>query len=46
MSKSQATRWHEAEAAQSLTRPSTAYFDQARSQFRSDEFKMGLFRPR
>ena len=42
MSKSQAALGNEAEAAQSLDQ-AIAVFDQARSQFRSDEFKMGLF---
>jgi tetratricopeptide (TPR) repeat protein len=42
MSKSQAALGNEAEAAQSLDL-AIAMFDQTRSQFRSDEFKMGLF---
>ena len=42
MSKSQAALGNEAEAAQSLDQ-AIDVFDQARSQFRSDEFKMGLF---
>ena len=42
MSKSQAALGNDAEAAQSLDQ-AIAVFDQARSQFRSDEFKMGLF---
>ena len=42
MSKSQAALGNEAEAAQSLDQ-ALIVFDQARSQFRSDEFKMGLF---
>lgn len=42
MSRSQAALGNEADAAQSLDQ-AIAVFDQARSQFRSDEFKMGLF---
>ena len=42
MSKSQAALGNEAEAAQSLDQ-AIDVFDRARSQFRSDEFKMGLF---
>ena len=42
MSKSQAALGNEADAAKSLDQ-AIAVFDQARSQFRSDEFKMGLF---
>ncbi|MBK6924423.1 MAG: CHAT domain-containing protein [Thermomonas sp.] len=42
MSKSQAALGNDAEAAQSLDQ-AIDVFDQARSQFRSDEFKMGLF---
>lgn len=42
MSKSQAAMGQDAEAAQSLDQ-AIGVFDKARSQFRSDEFKMGLF---
>ncbi|MBP8615703.1 MAG: CHAT domain-containing protein [Thermomonas sp.] len=42
MSKSQAALGNDAAAAQSLDQ-AIDVFDQARSQFRSDEFKMGLF---
>jgi CHAT domain-containing protein len=42
MSKSQAALGNDNDAAQSLDQ-AIAVFDKARSQFRSDEFKMGLF---
>lgn len=42
MSRSQTALGQDAEAAQSLDQ-AIAVFDRARSQFRSDEFKMGLF---
>lgn len=42
ISKSQSALGHDAEAAQALDQ-AIDVFDRARSQFRSDEFKMGLF---
>src|SRR5690606_14333240 len=42
ISKSEASLGRDAEAAQALDQ-AIDVFDQARSQFRSDEFKMGLF---
>ena len=42
ISKSQSALGHDAEAAQALDQ-AIGVFDRARSQFRSDEFKMGLF---
>ncbi|MDE2406811.1 MAG: CHAT domain-containing protein [Xanthomonadaceae bacterium] len=42
MSRSQAALGNDGEAAQALDQ-AIAVFDKARSQFRSDEFKMGLF---